>query len=335
MLTTDELRAQLSHDAAEIPTNAGRLDQVHGRVSKRRRHRAQLTGALAVVAIGAAVVVLPQVLPGSSDDVPTIPAVSPNGSTPLAEYRAGGHLIAQTEARGPEGVDLVFTPSNKHLMFVIDCYLPGIPAKTMVDISIDGEPVSATSCGQEPTFGGASSFTPPTLDGLTPGKASVLTLTYPAGASPLSQARVGIYEAVPVADYPFPPAPDPLPAVDPYANLIPSEQQSPVAVCSAGPLKGVQDVVQVGAAGTCTIRTRIRHGLTISAQTSAPGTLHFIADGRELDTSSSWSYDQALYENTLTLKDLGIKSGDFVTIKVTSERFPGDSWAVLLSDRAA
>ncbi len=331
MLTTDELKAQLNRDAAEIPSNAARLDQVHGRVTRRRRQRAQLTGALAVVAIGAAVVVLPHVLPGSSDEKPTIPAVSPSGSTPLADYSLGGHLIAQTQGRGPEGLTVMFTPSNKNLTFVIDCYLPGSPAKTMVDISIDGKPVSSSSCGEEPIFSGGTAFTPEATP-VTPGTPAVLRLTYPKGASPLAQARIGIYEAVPLADYPLPPEPTPLPSIDPSANLDPRLHSDPLALVSAGPLTRLTPNASVGPNGSWSDTFRISRNLSIEAATAAPGTLRFLVDGREIDSCVSWTYGQSVCGLTETLKDLGIKSGQSIKVEIRAERFPGDSWAVLLSD---
>ena len=64
----------------------------------------------------------------------------------------------------------------------------------------------------------------------------------------------------------------------------------------------------------------------------APGTLTIDVNGTAVDSFSSWDYKNDSWWTSKTLGELGISAGDEVTVTVTAERFPGSTWAVLLSD---
>ena len=90
----------------------------------------------------------------------------------------------------------------------------------------------------------------------------------------------------------------------------------------------------MGPTGTWSGNVTINHGLDMESQTVAPGELHVLVDGREVASHFGWDYNNNGSGATLTLAELGIHKGDTVTLTVRAERFPGQSWAVLLSDEA-
>ncbi|HYN74770.1 MAG TPA: hypothetical protein VEV13_01080 [Candidatus Limnocylindria bacterium] len=337
MLTTHELKDALATETVAAPTNLDRLAQVHGRVTVGRRQRAAAAGlaSIAILAVGLSVVI-PLLDPATTA---TSPNAQPSKSSdvPLPEYRSGGRLVAQVERVGSEGLAVTFSPSTKALSFAVDCHIPGVgPKSAMATIAIDGVSVGRVSCQGDAnfsSFSGANLYTPdPAAFGEMPlGEAVQLTLTYPEAGSATSRARIGVYEQVPRADYQFPPAPSPLPTLEPPDGTF-IIGSLPLVGISAGPPPAGATSTVVGANGSWSGTVSLVGGLDISAQTVAPGTLRFFVDGAEVWTVQGWDYTNAGYGNSINLDDLGIKSGDLVVLEVRAEGFPGDSWSVIFAD---
>lgn len=338
MLTTDELRDLLAADVAAPPHNIDRTSQVRGRVSATRRRRAVASGlaTIAVVAV-ASLVVVPRLGGHEPTVTPVTPSPSTPADTPLPDYDLGGVLIAQSQNIGSGTFRVPFTAMNKHLSFTVDCYVPGHgDGATMVSIELNGIPLTSMPCNESGQFSGSSSFNqePAGVDAVKPGHPGFLLVSFGKPVPEQSRVRIGIYEQVPLASYPFPDAPDPLPALDLYGNLLPPNgHQFPLTLVSAGQLPaGPAHRVRVGPTGTWSGTVTLNKGLDIESQTVAPGELHFLVDGEEVGSHFGWDYDISGSVLTLSLAELGIQKGDTVTVTVRAERFPGSSWAVLFSD---
>lgn len=212
MLTTNELREQLASDAEAAPPNIDRTSQVRRRVSAHRRRRALGSGiaSLTVLAV-AALVVLPQL----GDDPQTVPPASPSPSAtadaPLPDFRFGGLLIAQAEHVGSAPFTVPFTPSNRNIMFTVDCYVPGAgdDGHVMVRFDVNDQPQGAMSCDGTSSFTGGSTYGPAVggTDAVDPGQPASLLVKFEKPVSDQSRVRVGVYEMVPLASYHFPPPP--------------------------------------------------------------------------------------------------------------------------------
>ena len=341
MLTTNELTEALTVEAAAAPTNPGRLGQVHGRVTVRRRRRAAAAALASVGVIVAAAVIVPNLGAGPDRTLPVTPSPSATGDIPLPEYHLGGRLIAQEEHTGGEAFAMQFTPSSAQLMFTVDCYVPGEDAQDgidlrMVELDVNGAPVGRVSCSGGPEFTGANTFTPEpaSLSSVSPGTATSLRVTLNGRKAPAAtRLRVGVYAGVPRPDYPFPAAPDPLPELEPYANLDPALATRPLDLVSAGPLPTISyPATIVGPTGRWSETFTPTHGLTITSQMAAPGTLRVSVDGTVVWAINGWDYANAVFEDSRSLTQLGITSGEPVTVTIVAAGFSGDSWAVLLSD---
>jgi hypothetical protein len=342
MLTTNELRDQLAADVESAPRNVDRTSQVRRRVTLHRRRRAIGSGvaSLTVLAV-AALVVIPQLGDDSQTVPPAAPSPSPTADAALDDYQFGGLLIAQGEHTGSEPFTVPFTASNRNVMFTVDCYVPGAgdDGHVVVSFVVNDQPQGAMSCDENDHFTGGNSFGPAVggTDAVHPGRPGSVVVSFDTPVSALSRVRIGVYERVPLASYQFPEAPDPLPPLDQYGNLLPREHKHPLVVVSAGPLprEDAGEPVIVGPTGTWSGTFVLNHGLDIESQTVAPGELHFLVDGKEVATQSGWNYNNSGSSATFSLAKLGIHKGDTVTLTVTAERFPGSSWAVLFSDEPA
>jgi hypothetical protein len=207
----------------------------------------------------------------------------------------------------------------------------------MVSFDLNGSSVGAMSCQNSNQFFVGSSFSqePGGLDEVDPGQPGALRVFFAKPVSDQSRVRIGIYEQVPLASYDFPDAPNPLPALELYGNLLPREHNHPLVLVSAGPLTAdAGEPVIVGPNSSWSADVTLNHGLSIESQTVAPGELHFLVDGREVASDFGWDYNNSGSGVTLTLADLGVHKGETVTLMIRAERFPGASWAVLFSDEA-
>ena len=252
MLTTSELTDALSVETASAPVNRDRLDQVRGRVAARRRRRAigSAMTTLAIIAV-VALVVIPQLDDKGNAVQPATPTPTPavtGDVAALPDYRLGSRLVAQGAHVGSDSFTVPFTATNNHLTFTVDCYVPGTrdgdTASVMLNFDLNGISQGGGSCqGNKKYFGAdpaSSSVSGPTGNAaVTPGQPATLVVSFSQTVPDQSRVRVGIYEQVPLASYQFPPAPDPLPALEPTENVYPYIHVHPLVFLSAGPLPGL------------------------------------------------------------------------------------------------
>ncbi len=319
----DELRDVMREQVRSLPDNVDREHQVHARVERRRRRRA-VGGAVGAAAMAAIVAVgafalLPTTRDGSTPH-PT-PAVS-GTATPgaLPEYLRGGRLIASQEGTDPRGITLTFTPTTLDFGFVMSCRNAKLAMErqprgaNLATSTVNGRGGIGTGCGTTLGLSGDANFGRDSVDagqryGVVVGRPVVVHLAFDHGAShPGTHWRIGVYQAVPLADYPFPPHP---------AQLLPltGELQYPRLAhlkLYSTPTSGL------GSGGA---DFPVHHGLTLRSETVVPGALRLYVDGRLLSTSYSWTYDNEQSEASFTLAELGVQSGQWVKVRLTWQPF--------------
>ena len=80
---------------------------------------------------------------------------------------------------------------------------------------------------------------------------------------------------------------------------------------------------------------RPRKGLAFDSSTSEPGQLKILVSGKLVKTVRSWTYDESgNFGDALSLKQLGLKAGERVTVTVIPTRYTGRTWLVAVTDRS-
>ena len=80
---------------------------------------------------------------------------------------------------------------------------------------------------------------------------------------------------------------------------------------------------------------RPRHGLAFASETTEPGELDVYVNGKLFQTTRSWVYTESGDMGTpRTLKELGLKAGQPVTVTVVPDRYTGNTWQVDIIDTA-
>lgn len=352
--TVDDLRGAL-RDAAEgtVPRtySAGRLDGVHATVRRRARQRAALTAGVAALAVVGAVGVV-RGLPTSLGNRTQAPAASTatTASTLAPTYYEGGKLAGTMEALAEPGSTSSFTvtPTTWNLSIAGFC-TPGAELRASTEISINGTPRMWGGCGgsaaragwkQDETFWrglgvrlGAPSLTV-TLRVVAPtvGTDATAVPSPEASSTPPGTVAVGVYQDVPVASYPFPPAPatPSTPDVADFEQHFTLDQQHPVSLTAA--------TGETVWNGTWTEQVAWSPRLVLRSLVWAPGQYAVSVNGVEVGGYRHWTYETTQSEVRLdadTLAQYGVPTpteGRQVTVSVTFSGFGGNAWVVSVGD---
>ncbi|MFD5826145.1 hypothetical protein [Lentzea sp. NPDC060358] len=307
---------EVLRDRAQLPDSPheARMAGVRARVSSTRRKRAVAGAAcvvLALVGIVYATLPRPQALPG--------PAVPPRS---LPEYQLGTRLVGQAWGDLPATtVTLRFVPKSLDLSVFTRCET-GSDDLLVISTTINDHPYTGKS-----SCGATSHPTVPEDFGVVLGQPSVIVLTvvgrqgsptpedpFPVLPPPASGSfAVGIGEAVPVDEYPFPPRPQTLETFEPKYPAPEVELRSDPAN-PAG--RREFPVTWPGSSG-------------MRAQLNTPGRLRVLVDGVEVIDLRGWSYEVSSMEifPNAAKGELQFAQGQSVTITVITERVTGD-WEV-------
>ncbi|MGN6333425.1 MAG: hypothetical protein ACTHOD_17560 [Motilibacteraceae bacterium] len=327
-LTEDDFRTLLAERAATTAAPVDRVSSVHRRIVRRRRQRTGVVGAVLGAALLVTGVALPQL--GSRH---ANPIAAPAPKPLLDEYADGGKLLASGVLKSPEQgqVSFRFTPTDWHLQLISAC--ASAPDSAWLAVQVNGHPTLGGGCGggmsgnyghdQEfwsalgVRLGQPSTVTltldePPAADGTGPSS----PLPLPSGRRPAAVFGVGVYQRVPLADYPMPPRP---------AALIPLSRVS-------GP--GTLDSREVGANGTFTVRAVVGPKTELKTMSVAPGALRLLVDGKAINEADSWQWDIGhqtgtnLDQDTLRAAGVQVPDGTTVTVTVEASRFAVPGWTL-------
>jgi hypothetical protein len=325
-ITVEQLRAALTEHAGAGDISAPqRIDGVRQLVTARRRRRTGLSAA-GLAAVLVAVIAIAAAVTGPRPAHPVPPANPTVHGMP--EYAYGGRQIGSTKLRIAPGTTRLFTvtPSSYGLTLAAGC--SDGDDTTSYTIRVNGHSGLGSKCA-----GGAGGSQASASGGLVgagaywrsqgvrlgaPSQISVTVSDSPGVPHRAGLLAVALYQAVPLADYPFPRAPRQLatPELD-TSQVIDKE-----LITLAG-----------GAAvGTWTSTVPYRSDLDIAGATTAPGLIMVLADGKPVDGHASWDYVDNSFEITLppsTLRQAGVtvpKVGAPLKLTIQVSRFASPSW---------
>jgi hypothetical protein len=336
----DQLRSELRTLADQIPDNVDRDHEVAGRIRRRQHRRRAAAGA----AVGALVLVLVAgfgLLPRLTGDQ-TLPPTHPSPSAtdqPLPEYLRGGKLIASKQGTDARGITLTFTPTSLDFGFVVACDNPSLakerqpPHNDFAELKLNGHNTIGTSCGYSLGLGGDANFGRDGVDagakyGVSVGEPVTVQLAFGnGGVHPGTQWRIGVYQRVPLTDYPFPAAP---------AHLVPL-RQAPTMGPHLHNKKVFSQPAHPSNPNGWSYTIPLNHGLTWRTVAVAPTSLTLLVNGKPVTTSYAWDYSIQQSEASFTLAQLGVQPGQKVTIRVdqtnlVSGGFVPDSAAFVIWD---
>jgi hypothetical protein len=333
-----EVFAERSGGAPAEP-GEGRLAAVHHRIARSRRRRAAATGAGVVVAAGllSGAVAVAAGAPGEPSrpdaggaGTPTAapstgPTQGPPGVERFPDYVHGARVLAQTTFGALETGAVTVEPATG-LVVATRCF----PADMILDTVINGSL-------RQLTCGGVTRYREQDLRalGVEPGEPTTITVSLseglgqdgPGPAGP-RQGVIGmaVGEPVPLDEYPFPPAPGPLPPLpDAPADwdvlaVLANDPDDPLAPRS---LELPQD-----------------HDVDFYVLSQTPGALHVRLDDADFMSCYKWDHSPATAEPTPLDFDNGCGEerlwgdsddppgpGDTVTVTVTPEHVTG-AWEV-------
>jgi hypothetical protein len=335
------LRETFAERSGQVPAEpgAGRLAAVHDRIARSRRRRAGAAGAGVVVAAGllsGAVAVAtggpgepsPPDVGGAStpNAAPSArPTLGPPGVERFPDYVHGARVLAQTTFGALETGAVTVEPAGG-LVVATRC----LPADMTLEMVINGSP-------RQMTCGGVARYGEQDLRavGVEPGEPTTITVSQPEwpgedepGQAPQRQGVIGmaVGEPVPLDEYPFPPAPGPLPPLpdapadwDVLATLA-NDPDDPLAPRS--------------------LELPQEHDVDFYVLSQTPGALHVRLDDAEFMSCYTWDYSPATAEPTQLAFDNGCGEerlwgdsddppgpGDTVTVTVTPEHVTG-AWEV-------
>lgn len=331
--TTEDLKT-LFDEVSGAPPVVGDLAAAaahRGRAVRRRR----VAVAAACVAVAVAGVALPN-LHDRSTSAPPIGNPSPTPTTsldqPLPEYLRGGRLLASKEGTSARGITVTFTPTTEAFGFTLSCSNPELAQETrpagfaQAMTWIHGKSAFGVSCGGALTLDGDGDFGLVDTQwvreyGVVLGQPVTVRFAFEHhGVHPGTQFRIGVYQAVPLDEFPFPEPPDQLSGLS--ASLL-SGLPGRRLIFSGLPAQQQEGF---------TYTVPVDRGLTARVETVAPGTLRMYVDDRLVWTSRSWDYSMDIAEMSISLHDLGIAPGDQVQIRFEDDRFPPGSFAFTVHD---
>ncbi|SFQ99821.1 hypothetical protein SAMN04488564_101935 [Lentzea waywayandensis] len=310
---------EVLRDRAELADSSheARMAGVRARVTAAKQRRAVAGAAFVVLAlVGIVYALLPRL------DQPE-PAVPPRS---LPEYQFGTRLLTQAWGDLPSTSATVrFVPRSLDLMLFIKCDT-GPTDKLLISITVNGHPFA-----ENRTCGGASSANWSNL-GVVVGQQSVITLTVdgkegsgtsnppPVLPSPESGSfALGVGEAVPVSEYPFPPRPQTLETFPPSLGEPAIEVRSDAA----------------DPAGRKEITAAWPGDNELHAEMNTPGRMRILVNDVEVINYSHWTYglgSSHTLPGNWPRRGLQLTKGQQVKITVIPERTTGE-WRVTLTPR--
>lgn len=328
----DTLRTALREGAINDPAaRVGRLAGVQRAVVRRRRRQVSVGLAAAGLAVAAGI--------GGAWAWPVEraeqqPATRETGSLP--EYQRGGRLLGQTRVEMVSGqtATLTVTPTAWGLALATACSEPDAKLVDQLDsliiVSVGGQRLfHGGGCGggfRGPWHRdqvlwrdvGVELGTPMTVQ---------ITVTGPQPTPPVTPTLLlGVYQDVPVADYPLPSLPATVPTTPPDGGIA---------------LPELLRSVEVGAgmtSGTVTRTLAYSPTLTARIQAWAPGEFVLALNGHEVGGASFWTYSSDAAQVSLDavmLREAGVavpRTGEPITITVTARRFASPAWRVRLGE---
>ncbi|MCX2947073.1 hypothetical protein [Lentzea sp. NEAU-D7] len=295
-------RAELTDSSHEA-----RMAGVRARVSAGKRRRAVLGVAGVVLAL---VGIVFAVLPRAEQPEPAVPPRS------LPEYQEGTRLIAQAWSDLPSTSATVrFVPKSLDLLLFTHCET-GQGDSLLVTVVVNGHTYTERNgCSGSRRVRDWGAFD------VVVGQPSVITLTVePQHTTTKGTFAIGIGEAVPVSEYPFPPRPQTLatfPAVSPEPTIV-------LRADPAAPAEQREFTVEWPGINFMEVRS------------NTPGRIRVLVDDVVVIDFSHWSYSAG---SSLIFPDdwkksygLDVAEGQAVKITVIPERVTGD-WEVTLAPR--
>jgi|GEM_PF-3308819 len=334
-VTEEDLRSILHEQVATVGAHRGRLEQVHRRVGARRRRRAGLVAAFASTAVVVAVV-------ASSTTGPTTPTTQRRSAPAtigaadtLPAYLRGGRLVASIDERTPTAATLTFVPTSLDFGIVDGCSWDNAPAgqRPAAQVTINGKPYEGSGCGAEGEplgWGGDGDMARPGVDfarqfGVQVGRPVLIRFGWDAGTvRPGSRFRIGVYQGVPLDQYPFPPRP---------AKLVPVSLVAGFGLGDATVLVVQGSTADPNQAVSRTIQ--LPRSLEIVGNAVEPGQVSVLVNGRQVVQARTWDYTSQSFGASFDLAALGLKPGQRAVITVRPARYTGATWIVALLQSAA
>lgn len=331
-VSLDQLRAALteSGNAPAFPVT-DRMAGIQGHVAAQRRRRAGgYAAGIAAVAV-VAVLATTSVVGQRRAEQPAAPRNPDVNGLPL--YAHGGRQIGSARVPLHAGVNHMFTatPASYGLTVALGCTgsLPGDLPRAMT-LRINGEDTVGTQggeCGDAvsgESVSASGGYLPAAQQrywsqaGVRLGQPVSIDLVVVGTPSAGSTARVGLYQDVPLADYPFPTRPATT-QLDPDFGLN---------------LTQTHEVVLPGraATGSWSITLPYDARLELGGITTGPGRVEVLVAGRLVGGASTWTYSTAGFQvpidpDALRLARLRVPStGTPTTITVTVTRFTQRTW---------
>lgn len=220
-----EMMRQRSDDDPVPVLAEGRIDGIKRKVQAVRRRR--IAASLAVVAAVVTVIPFtPHLVDGGKAGTPVAAPSTVNTINGLPEYADGGHLVATRTAAFTQTISLTVTRTDFGLQFSNRC--PVVQPSVQLEVTMtlrDGTHL-LVGCSTGAMYSSDASL----AHEIKPGVPTVLTFTAkayrvttgPNGeqtsktpvAAPPGAYSIGVYQKLPFDQYPLPPRPTKLPALD-------------------------------------------------------------------------------------------------------------------------
>ncbi len=313
----DRIRQGLLQSTAGLAVDADRImDSIRHRSARQRERRWVTGGILAVVAAVLATAAMALSSSGwlASDSHPVIgpgPSISASDNTGPAEYFHGGKLIASIDRTDPHGVSLTFTPTSLNVGFMRGCTGDGSPLTW-----VNGRQVGRQPCLGLDFVGPANDWSQDnpiwhwTSDyGVKVGQPVTIRYAFPRqSAAPGTEWRIGVYQAVPPAQYQYPTRPS-------VRAELPS---------SWAPAPGRRLFMRGRPGSPLTFpkllyRGPLTQGLVIEAASTEPVGVHLYINNRLAWTWHAWSWDLETGGSSLTLRSLHLRAGQAATITLRQD----------------
>jgi hypothetical protein len=328
-ITEDEFRALLVERSDTLVAAPDHLARVHRRIVRRQRH---VRAGVAVAGVAAVATLAAVGLPALSDSHPTRVVDHPKPALP--EYAYGGRLLAGAVLHSPRqgSVTVRFTPTSWRLTVrtTSDADWHG---RSSYVAAVNGHPLVwaggpsvgglSGNAGEEERFWsshgvrlGHPSTVTLTITRGKPPRRPVRPVPEPARDRPAGTLTVGVYQRVPVAEYPLPAPPAKLPALPPVS----SHRES-------------LDSRQVGATGRWHLTVPVVHGVHLEIKVVAPGQLRMLVEGHLIGDYEWWQYGEmgaGLDVGLRSLRERGVvvEEGGTVDVTVEASRFTVPAWTV-------
>jgi hypothetical protein len=316
---TEVLRhhAELPPDGAHGP----RMSGIQARVKASRRRRAAAVAASLVAVLG---VTFALTTPVRRESQPAEPE-----PTVFSAYHEGTRIVAQVSGRAPASTTVLrFVPTTLDLRVFTRCEAGD--EQLLARLTINGHPHGPTTCG----FSLDSRYVDLTEYDFQVGSPATLVMsvgeqngTPEPGPVPADATfALGVGEAVPVEDYPFPPRPESLPSVDSMLGSINPDTRIDVRRADPNQPNGTWR-------STVTLPSL---PVYVQAASNTPGRITVLVDDVEVYEYEKWTYDDrsglSLRQDSWeTRAGSKVEPGATVDITVIAEGTSGD-WAVVLRE---